>query len=88
MQISSTFFLFSFYFDLPTEVILSAILFPKKSPVISAVSLTTLFETVFAAFVPVFVPVLIYFLPYLSPNFIANDKKLYPLTYFLYFGSV
>ena len=28
------------------------------------------------------------FLPYLSPNVFANDKKPYPLTDFLYFGSV
>ena len=28
------------------------------------------------------------FLPYLSPNVLVNDKNLYPLTYFLYFGSI
>ena len=28
------------------------------------------------------------FLPHLPPNFLANDKKLYHLTYFLNFGSV
>ena len=39
MYISSGLFVFYFYFsfDLPTEVILSAILFPIKSPVASAV---------------------------------------------------
>ena len=42
MYISSGFsFGFSFSFDLPTEVILPAILFPTKSPVPSAVFCTT-----------------------------------------------
>ena len=64
------------------------ILFPIKSPVASAVFLTTHLEAAFAASIPVFIAVSINFLPYLSSNFIANDKKPYPLTYFLYFGSV
>ena len=68
-------------FGLPIEVILSAILFPIKSPVASAVFQTTLFEAVFAASIPVFVAVSINFLLYLSPNFLANDKKPYPLTF-------
>ena len=65
------------------EVILSAILFPFKS-VASAFFSTTLF----AGSIPVSVAVLINFLPYLSPNFVANDKKPYSLTYFLNFGFV
>ena len=73
---------------MPTELILFAILFPIKSPVASAVFQTTLFEAVFAASILVSVAVSINFLHYLSPNFLTNDKKLYPLTYFLYFGSV
>ena len=77
---------FSFSFDLPIEVILSAISFPIKSPVASAVC-TTLFEAVFATSIPVFVTVSINFLPYLSLNVLAKDKKPYPLTYFLNFGS-
>ena len=68
------FFLF-FVFVLPTEVILSAILFPVKSPVAFSVFLTTLLEPVFAASIPVFVAISIIFLPYLSPNFLANDKN-------------
>ena len=72
--------MFSFHFSLvlPTEVILSAILLPIKSPVASAVFCTTLLEAVFAASIPVFVAVSINFLPYLSPNFLAKDKKPYP----------
>ena len=62
-------FSFSFSFVLPIEVILSAILFPIKSPVASAVFCTTLLEAVFAASIPVFVALAINFLPYLSPNF-------------------
>ena len=70
------------------EVVLSAILFPIKSPVASAVFWTTLFEAVFAASIPVFVAVSINFLQYLSPYFLATYKKPYPLTYFLNLGSV
>ena len=51
----------SFSFGLPIEVILSAILFPIKSPVASAVFWTTLLEAVFAASIPVFVAVSISF---------------------------
>ena len=79
---------FSFSFDLPIEVILSAMLFPIKSPLASAVFCTTLLEAVFAASIPIFVAVSIHFLPYLSPNLLAKDKKPYALTYFLNFGSV
>ena len=79
---------FSFVFVLRTEVILSAILFPIKSPVASAVFCTTLLEAVFAASIPVFVAASNNFLPYLSLNFLENYKKSYPLTYFLNFGSV
>ena len=71
-----------------SEVILSAILFPIKSPVASAVFCTTLLEVVFAASIPVFVAVSVIFLPYLSPNFLAKEKNPYLLTYFLNFGSV
>ena len=73
MYISSDLFIF-FPFVLPTEVILSAILFPIKSSVASTVFCTTLLEAVFAASIPVFVAVSNNFLPYLSPNFIAKDK--------------
>ena len=79
---------FSFSLVLPTEVILSAILLPVKSPVVSAVFCTTLLEAVFAASVPVFVAVSISFLLYLSLNFLAKVKNPYPFTYFLNFGSV
>ena len=90
MYISSGLFVFSFSFSfvLPIEVILSAILFPIKSPVASAVFYTTLLEAAFAVSIPVFVAVSINFLLYLSPNFLAKGKKPYPLTYFLNFGSV
>ena len=53
MYISSGFFLVFFCFDLPIEVILTAILLPIKSPVASAVFCTTLFEGDFAASIPV-----------------------------------
>ena len=56
---------FYFSFGLPIQVILSAISFPIKSLVATAVSWTTLFEAVFAAFIPVLVAVSIHFLPYL-----------------------
>ena len=75
-------------FALPTEVILSAILLPIKSPVASTVFCTTLLESVFAASIPVFVAVSINLLPCLSLNFLANYKKPDPFTYFLNFGSV
>ena len=81
-------FSFDFSFDLPIEVILSAILFQIKSPVASAVFCANLLEAVFAASIPVSVAVYVNFLPYLSPNFLGKDKKPYPLTYFLNFGSV
>ena len=58
--------MFSFSFVLPTEVILSAILFPIKSPVASAVFCTTLLVAVFAVSIPVFVAVSINFFLYLS----------------------
>ena len=85
MEITSGLFVFSFV--LPIEVILSAILLPIRSPVASAVFCTTLLEAVFAASIPVFVAVSINLLPYLSLNFLANDRKSYPCTYFLNFGS-
>ena len=50
--------------------------------------LTTRLEAVFAESVTVFVGITISFLEYFSPDFLANDKKPYPLTYFLSFGSV
>ena len=81
------FHLLFLYFLFYTEVILLAILFPIRSPVASAVFWTTLLEAVFVASIPVFVAVSINFLTYLSPNFLANYKKLNPSTYFLYFGS-
>ena len=43
-----------FSFDLPIEVILSAILFPMKSHVASAVFCKILLEAVFAASIPLF----------------------------------
>ena len=79
---------FSLLLVLPSEVILAAILFAIKSPVASAVFWTTRLEAVFVASIPVFVAISINFLPYLSPNFTANYKKPYPLTYFLYLSSV
>ena len=76
MYISSGFsFAFVFSFCLPIEVILSAILFPIKSPVASAGFYTNLLEAIFAASIPVLVAVSINFLPYLLPRFLANDKK-------------
>ena len=59
---------FSLLFVLPNEVILSAILFPIKSPVASTVFRTTHLEAVFAASIPVFVAVSNNVLPYLLPN--------------------
>ena len=67
--IPSISFVFYFSFVLPIEVILSAVLFPIKSPAASAVFWTTLFEAVFAASIHVLVAVSIKFLPYLLPNF-------------------
>ena len=76
MYISSGFsFVFGFSFDLPIKVILSAILFPIKSPVAYAVFCTTLLEAIFAASIPCLVAVSINFLHYLLPKFLANDKK-------------
>ena len=69
-------FSFSFSFVLPTEVILSAILFPIESLVASAFFCTTLLEAVFTGSIPVFVAVSINFLPYLSSNFLAKEKNL------------
>ena len=79
---------FSFSSDLPIELMLSAILFPIKSPVASSVFQTTRLEVVFAASIPVFLAVSINFLPYLLPNFFAYDKKPYSRMYFLNLGSV
>ena len=93
MYISCLLFVSSYYFFCfvsPTEVI-SAILFPIKFPVISGVFWTTLLKAVFAASISIYVAMSMNFLLYLSPNFLGNDqmtKNLYPLTYFLYFGSV
>ena len=63
IYISSGLFVFSFSFSfvLPTELILSDILLPIKSPVASAVFCTALLEVVFAASIPVFVAVSINF---------------------------
>ena len=90
IYISSDLFVFSFVFSfvLPTEVMLSAILLLIRSPVASAFFCTTLLEAVFAASIPVLVAVSINFLPYLSPSSLAKDKKPYPCTYCLNFGSV
>ena len=71
---------FAFSFDLRTEVISLAILFPIKLPGASAFFLTTLFQVVFVGSITVFVGVSINFSPYLSPSFLANDKKPYPFT--------
>ena len=80
---------FSLFFVLPNEVILSAILFPIKSPVASAGYWTTLFKaSIFDASIPVFVAVSINFLPYSSADYLENNKKSNPLTYFLNFGYV
>ena len=87
---SLSFILFFFYslFVLPSEVILSAILFPIKSTVASAVFWTSCLEPVLAVSIPVYFAVSINFLPHLLPNFLENDKQLYPLTYCLYLSSV
>ena len=61
MYISSTFFVLSCFFYLPTKIILSAILFSAKSPVASEVFCTALLEAVFASSVPVFVAVLTFY---------------------------
>ena len=68
-------------YDLASE---SAILFPKNSPVASATSWTTFLETVFKAFTPASNNCFLHFLN----KFLANDKNLYPLTYFHVFVSV
>ena len=68
------FFILSSSFDLPAEVILSAILFPVKFPVAYSVFCTTLLEAIFAASIPVFVAVSINLLPYLPSQFLKNDK--------------
>ena len=55
-------FSFSLFFDSPGEVILSAILFPIKSPVASAFFLTILSPAVLAKLIPSFfvVPIIFY----------------------------
>ena len=75
MSISCLSSFFSLLFVLPTEVILSAVLFPIKSPVAFAGFWTTLLEAVFAASIPVFVAVSINLLPYFSPDIFAYDTK-------------
>ena len=54
-------FVFGFSFDLPIEVILSALLFTIKSPVASAGFYTTFLDAAFAASIPVLVAVSINF---------------------------
>ena len=49
---------------------------------------TTLLGAVFAASIPAFIVVSINFLPYLSQHFLANNKKPYPSTNFLFLGAV
>ena len=66
------FFFFSFSIGLRIEVILSAILFPIKSAVASAVFWTTLFEVAFVGSIPVFFAV----------NFDGNVKLLKSLLFF------
>ena len=63
----SSSFSFPLLFDLLAEGIFSAILFPFKSLVATAVFHTTLLEAVFAASTSVFVAV--------SLLYLANDKK-------------
>ena len=81
---------FSLYFDLPTELILSAGLFPVKSPVANQIFCSFLnnsFRSSISSACFCFFAVYINLLQNLSPNFLGNDKKSYPCTYFLYFGS-
>ena len=54
----------------------SAILFPKTSPALQ----TTFLEAAYKGSSPVYNNCLLHFL--------TNDKHLYPLTYFLVFGSI
>ena len=59
--------------------ILSAILFPINSPVASAALWSTFLEEVVKASSPVFNNCF----PYFLDRFLANDKNIYPLTYFI-----
>ena len=69
---SSSFVSFSLFFDLPSEIILSGILFPIKSPVASALFLTILLPAVIANSLPCFLCFVYFFLPYLLvPSFVA-----------------
>ena len=77
-------FSFPLFFDLPVEVILSAILFPIKSPLVYAVFWTTLSDAVFAASTLVFVAVSINFLPYVSQIFL-QILKTHNLQYIFFF---
>ena len=78
----SSSFSFLVLFDLPIEVILSAILLPTKSPVALAVLCTTFLPAVLAKVFLVLVAVSTNFLPYLSPTFFAKDKNPYPYIIF------
>ena len=93
--ISSSLVLFSLFFDLPSEVVLSAILFPTKSPVASALFLTIFLPAVLANSLPCFfvISIIFYFLLlfqyslifyhiYLQ-TFLQMTKKPYPFTYSL-----
>ena len=75
-----------------TLVILSAILLPIKSPVVSAVFWIALFEAVFIASVADFLALSIRFYLYLLlrflPMFLAKDENLCPFTYILSLGSI
>ena len=73
-------------------VILSAILLPVKSPVVSAVFWIAVYDAVFIASVVAFLALSISFWPYLLlkllPIFLAKDKNPYPFTYILSVGSI
>ena len=73
-------------------VILSAILLPIKSLVVSAVFWIALLEAVFIASVADFLAESKLFYSYLLlkflPIFLAKDKNPYPFTYILSLGSI
>ena len=72
---------------LETLVILSAILLPTKSPVVSAVFCIALLEAVFIASVADFLAVSTSFFQYLLLILLAKYMNPYPFTYILFFGS-
>ena len=68
--------------------ILSAISFPKNSPIASAALCATFLITVFKPSNPAFSAVLNNCIRYLLDKFFPNDKNPYPLTHFVILGSI